>query len=138
MAGRFSSGRRGFMAGRIGADDNDDTWDPVGIVRVVELVVVVVLAGASDTLASVNVDWADSGRGGRAFPGDKCARFCAAIASFRAERPEGAADAPLPNPFLLVGVLDPAALACPAFGFPGSLSSKVRDLESRVEMILFR
>lgn len=60
MAGRFSSGRRGFMAGRIGADDNDDTWDPVGIVRVVLVVVVVVVdlggAAASDTLASVNVD----------------------------------------------------------------------------------
>ena len=65
------------MAGRIGADDNDDTWDPVGIVRVVvlEVVVVVDFEGASDTFASVNVDCADPGRGGRAFPGDICARF---------------------------------------------------------------
>lgn len=77
VAGRPSSGRRGFMAGRIGADDNDDTWDPVGIVRVVvlEVVVVVDFEGASDTFASVNVDCADPGRGGRAFPGDRCARF---------------------------------------------------------------
>ena len=64
VAGRPSSGRRGFIAGRIGADDNEETCDPVGIVRVVVVVPVVDeddLEGNSNGSTSPNVDCADSG-----------------------------------------------------------------------------
>lgn len=37
VAGRLISARRGFMAGRMGADERDDSGAPVGTVRVEDL-----------------------------------------------------------------------------------------------------
>ena len=91
MAGRASSGRRGFTAGRIGADDNEDRWVPVGTVRtlLVDLVAPGVRVAGRVGFVSANVDCADSGRGGIFWGGmllAAAALFCAAIVSLRLGR----------------------------------------------------
>ena len=73
VAGRANSGHRGFMAGRIGADDRDEMWDPVGTVRTA---VLVGLEADSDVVfTSENADCADSGRVGTGFLGLRRALF---------------------------------------------------------------
>lgn len=133
VAGRVISGRRGLEPGRMGADDREETWDPVGTVRTAEAED---LPGGSVVLASEKVDCADSGRGGKECPGVKRALFCAAIASFRAERLAMADDVLLERPFRDVdGVFDEV---WSAFGFAGSLSNRDLDLLSRLERMLFQ
>lgn len=60
------------MAGRIGADDRDEMWDPVGTVRTA---VLVGLEVDSDVFTSENADCADSGRAGTGFLGLRRALF---------------------------------------------------------------
>jgi len=129
VAGRVISGLRGLEPGRIGADDREETEVPVGTVRTAE---VEDLDGGSVVLASEKVDCADSGLGGKECPGARRALFCAAMASFRAERLDMADDVLLERPFRDAdGVF---AKDRSAFGF--SFSNRDLDLLSRVDMIL--
>ena len=98
VAGRVISGLRGLEPGRMGADDREETEVPVGTVRTAE-VEVEDLDSGSVVLASEKVDCADSGLGGKERPGVRRALFCAAIASFRAERLDMADDVLLERPF---------------------------------------
>lgn len=77
VAGRFISARRGFMAGRIGAEDREERGAPVGTVLAVGL-------EDSGALVSLKVGWADSGREAML-----AALLLAAMASFNAERAAG-------------------------------------------------
>lgn len=130
VAGRLSSGRRGFAAGRTGAEESEDREVPVGTVRTDDLEE----DGAEECLSD-RADCADSGRGGgTAFAGASRAFFCAAIASFKAERP-AREDVPFASP-LREGPESFGALWC-ALGLAGSFSSNERDLGSRFERILF-
>jgi hypothetical protein len=131
VAGRLSSGRRGFAAGRTGAEESEDREVPVGTVRTDDLE-----EGGAEECLSDKADCADSGRGGgTAFAGASRAFLCAAIASFRAERP-ASEDVLLASP-LREGAESVGAFWC-EFGLEGSFSNKERDLGSRFERILFR
>ena len=114
VAGRLISARRGFIAGRMGAEESEDRGAPVGTVLAVDL-------DDSGALDSAKAGWADSGREGM------LAFLLAAIASFNADRPA-------PGPF---AVLPDAGALWPALGFDGSFSRRLRDLESRSDRITF-